>query len=70
MLHKEYMFALVYLAYDKGWQLEGNTIATQANPFSTQWEQKGIILPSNKIIKITRVCLIKVNEKGIKNKGH
>ena len=66
------MFALIYLAQEEGWRLEGDAIAIYTNFFLEQREQVGIILPSNRIVKITRVRRLEVEDLigGIRNIGH
>jgi len=47
------MFMRVYLVQEKGWRLEGATIAVQTNPFLKQQEYNSIISPSDRIIATT-----------------
>ena len=64
----------MHFAYNKGWQLVGEGIATYINPFSSQREQGDMILPSDSIVKTTRAWRIAEEERDalgiISNKGH
>ncbi len=65
------MFTFVHLAQKEGWRLDRATIAIQMSPFLTQQEQKGIISPNNKMVKIKQVRRSEAQDliKSIKNKS-
>ena len=66
------MFAFIYLVQEEGWRLEGDTIAIYTNFFSEQREQVGIILLSDRIVKITYARRLDVEDliEGIRNIGY
>ena len=52
ILQDKYIFNLVHLAQEEGWQPKGAIIVIYTNPFNTQRKQVGMILLSKRITAI------------------
>ena len=61
------MFVCIHFTQKESWQPKGTAIVIYTNFFSTQQEQKGIVLFNNKIVTTTQACLTKINKGGIRN---
>ena len=72
ILHEKRMFAFVHSAQEEGWRLEGDAIATQTSPLSTQREQENITSPTERMRAISTARRENVKDliTGIRSEDH